>query len=523
MTLPVRTAGAVTGQAVARVDGRQKVTGSARYAADNPVAEVLYAALVCSTVARGTVERVDGSAAVKDQNVLRVIDSFDGVTLPFDPRKVAFFGQPVAVVVANTLEAATHGASQVTLRYDAATQVSDIDSTQAKPQPGQRQKDYTRGDPDRALHNADVVSDLRFSIVRYNHNPMELPSTVASWDGDRLTIWDKAQGINSAQAVYGKAFGIPPEHVRVICPFIGGAFGSAGGTWPHQIIAAFAAKQMRRPVKLILTRKQMYSGIGYRPASRQRLAIGADRAGTITAIVHEGNTESARYQLFEDSITGPAKFLYNSPNMRSTYRVVPLDVNVGCPMRGPGATPGAFVLESGIDDLAHRLGLDPIEMRLRNQPDRDQTTNLPFSSPRLADCLTQGATAFGWSQRKAVPRSVHDGNELIGIGMAAAGYHTNRSESAAQVRINGDGTADVFSATCDMGPGTYTSMSQVAADALGLPMQRVRFSLGDSQFPKAPSHSGSRTMASVGSAVYVASNSLRDRFIRTAIVILGRH
>jgi xanthine dehydrogenase YagR molybdenum-binding subunit len=521
MTLPVRTAGAVTGQAVARVDGRQKVTGSARYAADNPVAEVLYAALVCSTVARGTVERVDGSAAVKDQNVLRVIDSFDGVTLPFDPRKVAFFGQPVAVVVANTLEAATHGASQVTLRYAAATQVSDIDSTQAKPQPGQRQKDYTRGDPDRALHNADVVSDLRFSIVRYNHNPMELPSTVASWDGDRLTIWDKAQGINSAQAVYGKAFGIPPEHVRVICPFIGGAFGSAGGTWPHQIIAAFAAKQMRRPVKLILTRKQMYSGIGYRPASRQRLAIGADRAGTITAIVHEGNTESARYQLFEDSITGPAKFLYNSPNMRSTYRVVPLDVNVGCPMRGPGATPGAFVLESGIDDLAHRLGLDPIEMRLRNQPDRDQTTNLPFSSPRLADCLTQGATAFGWSQRKPVPRSVHDGNELIGIGMAAAGYHTNRSESAAQVRINGDGTADVFSATCDMGPGTYTSMSQVAADALGLPMQRVRFSLGDSQFPKAPSHSGSRTMASVGSAVYVASNSLRDRFIRTAIVDPG--
>jgi xanthine dehydrogenase YagR molybdenum-binding subunit len=368
------------------------------------------------------------------------------------------------------------------------------------------------------MHEADVVSDLRYSIVRYNHNPMELPSTVVSWDGDRLTVWDKAQGINAAQAAYGKAFGIPPNNVRVICPFIGGAFGSAGGTWPHQIMAAFAARQVRAPVKLVLTRKQMYNGIGYRPASRQRLAIGADRAGAITAIVHEGRTESARYQLFEDSITGPAKFLYNSPNMRSTYRVVPLDVNVGCPMRGPGATPGSFVLESGVDDLAYRLGLDPIELRVRNQPDRDQTSNLPFSTPRLPDCLRQGAAAFGWSRRNPVARSVREGDELIGVGVAAAGYHTNRSEADAQVRINGDGTADVFSATCDMGPGTYTSMTQVAADALGLPLQRVRFSLGDSRFPKAPSHSGSRTMASVGSAVFVASNTLRDKFIRTAVV-----
>jgi len=518
MTHPVQAAAAVTGQPIARVDGRQKVTGAARYAADNPVHDVLYAALVCSAVARGTVESIDSSAAVKDHDVVRVIDGFGGLTLPFDPGKVAFFGQPVAVVVANTLEAAAHGASVVKVRYNTSAQVSDIDSPQATPQPGQRQKDYTRGDPDGALRSADVVSDRQYSIVRYNHNPMELPSTIASWEGDRLTVWDKAQGINAAQAAYGNAFGIPPDHVRVICPFIGGAFGSAGGTWPHQIMAAFAAKQVRRPVKLVLTRKQMYSGIGYRPTSRQRLAIGADRAGTIKAIVHEGHTESARYQLFEDSITGPAKFLYNSPNMRSTYRVVPLDVNVGCPMRGPGATPGTFVLESGIDDLSHRLGLDPIDFRLRNQPNLDQTNGLPFSTPRLADCLTQGANVFGWSRRDPTPRSVRDGNELIGIGVAAAGYHTNRSEAAARVRINADGTADVFSATCDMGPGTYTSMTQVAADALGLPLQRVRFSLGDSAFPKAPSHSGSRTMASVGSAVFVASNSLRDRLIRTAVV-----
>ena len=421
MTHPIEAAAAVTGQPITRVDGRLKVTGAARYAADNPITGVLYAALVCSTVARGTVERIDGSAALKDEDVVRVIDSFRGVTLPFDPGKVAFFGQPLAVVVAKTLEAATHGASLVTVRYDAAAQITDIESSSANPQPGQRQTDYTRGDPDGALGRADVASDLRYSTIRYNHNPMELPSTIASWDGDRLTVWDKAQGINSAQAAYGKAFGIPPDHVRVICPFIGGAFGSAGGTWPHQIMTAFAAKQTRQPVKLVMSRKQMYNGVGYRPTSRQRLAIAADRTGTITAIVHEGHTESARYQLFEDSITGPAKFLYNSPNMRSTYRVVPLDINVGCPMRGPGATPGTFVLESGIDDLASRLRLDPIELRLRNQPDRDQTNGLPFSTQRLSDCLKQGAAAFGWSRRERCPSLDTRGRRIDRHGHGSGG------------------------------------------------------------------------------------------------------
>jgi xanthine dehydrogenase YagR molybdenum-binding subunit len=262
----------------------------------------------------------------------------------------------------------------------------------------------------------------------------------------------------------------------------------------------------------------MYTGIGYRPASRQRLAIGADRSGKIAAIIHEGRTESSRYQLFEDSITGPAKFLYDSPNMRSTYRVVPLDVNVGCPMRGPGATPGTFVLESGLDDLAHRLAIDPIDLRIRNEPKDDQTNGLPFSTRRLTECMKQGAAKFGWAQRNPAPRAVRDRNELIGFGMAAAGYHVNRSASDAQVRINADGTADVYSATCDMGPGTYTSMAQVAADALGLPLPKVRFSLGDSRFPKAPSHSGSRTMASVGSAVLTVANSLRDNLVRMAVV-----
>jgi xanthine dehydrogenase YagR molybdenum-binding subunit len=511
----------IAGQPVTRVDGRLKVTGRALYAADNPATDLVYAALVCSTVARGSVRRIDPAAAVRDHDVLRVLTDFGGVKLPYDIRQVSCFGQPVAVVVATTLEGAMHGASLVDVLYQPGPQLTNIDAPQAEQKPGTRTRDYARGNADDALRGAAVVTDLRYSIERNNHNPMELPSTVASWDGGRLTVWDKVQSISGAQQAYADAFGVPTEQVRVISPFVGGAFGSAGTTWPHQLLAAFAARQMRRPVKLVLSRKQIYSGIGYRPTSRQRMAIGADRSGRISTIVHEAHTETSRYNAYEDNLMTAPRFLYLAPNMRSTYRVVPLDINPPTFMRGPGATTGAFALESAMDDLAYRLGIDPIELRLRNEPDRDQSDNLPFSTRRLTDCIRQGSETFGWSRRNATPRSVRDGNQLIGVGVAAAAYHTQRSQCAAWARINADGTADVQSGTSDMGPGTYTSMTQVAADALGIPLSRVRFALGDSRFPAAPPHSGSRTMASVGSAVFTTANMLRDRFIRTAIVDPG--
>ena len=520
MTRPLPAA-VISGQPVTRVDGRLKVTGKALYAADNPAPDLVYAALVCSSIARGSVERIDPAAAVRDREVLRVITDFGGVKLPYDIRQVSCFGQPVAVVVAATLEAAMHGAALVDVRYRPGPQMTNIDAPQAEQKPGTRTRDYARGDADGALRGAAVITDLHYSIMRNNHNPMEIPATVASWDGDRLTVWDKVQSISGAQKTYADAFGVPSDHVRVISPFVGGAFGSAGTTWPHQLLAAFAAKQIRRPVKLLLTRKQYYSGIGYRPTSRQRMAIGVDRSGRIGSIVHEARTETSRYNAYEDNLMTGARFMYGSPNMRSTYRVVPLDINPPTFMRGPGATTGTFALESAMDDLAFRLGIDPIELRLRNEPDRDLSENLPFSTRRLTDCFRQGSDAFGWSRRNTTPRSTRDGNQLIGIGMAAAGYHTSRSQCAALARINADGTADVQCGTSDMGPGTYTSMTQVAADALGLPLNRVRFALGDSRFPEAPSHSGSRTMASVGSAVFTTANMLRDRFVRTAVVDPG--
>ena len=407
MTRPLPAA-VVSGQPVTRVDGKLKVTGKALYAADNPAPDLVYAALVCSTIARGSVERIDPAAAVRDRDVLRVLTDFGGVKLPYDIRQVSCFGQPVAVVVATTLEAAMHGAALVEVRYRPGSQMTNIDAPQAEQRPGTRTRDYARGNADNALRGAAAVTDLHYSIMRNNHNPMEIPATVASWDGDRLTVWDKVQSISGAQKSYADAFGVPGDHVRVISPFVGGAFGSAGTTWPHQLLAAFAARQVRRPVKLLLTRKQYYSGIGFRPTSRQRMAIGADRSGRISAIVHEAHTETSRYNAYEDNLMTGARSMYGSPNMRSTYRVVPLDINPPTFMRGPGATTGAFALESAMDDLAFRLGMDPIELRLRNEPDRDLSENLPFSTRRLTDCFRQGSEAFGWSRRNPTPRSTRE-------------------------------------------------------------------------------------------------------------------
>jgi xanthine dehydrogenase YagR molybdenum-binding subunit len=518
MTHALPAAYAFSGQPITRVDGQLKVTGKAPYAADNQLPGLLYAALVCSTVARGDVDHIDTGAALRHRDVLRVLTDFTGMKLPFDTLQVCFFGQPVAVVVATTLEAATHAASLVDVRYSSWPPLTDIDAPQALPQPGRFNHDYVRGDADQALRHASMVTDLRFSIARNNHNPMELPATVAKWDGEKLTVWDKVQSISSARQSYAEAMSVPQDHVRVISPFVGGAFGSAGQTWPHQLLAAFAARRMQRPVKLVLTRKQMYSGIGYRPTSRQRMAIGADQSGHIVAMIHEGRTETAIYDTYEDGLVGNPRFLYRVPNMRSTYRVVPLDVNLPTNMRGPGVVSGMFALESSMDDLAHRLGMDPIELRTRNEPDADQAEGMPFSTRRLTDCLHQGAASFGWNRRNPMPGATHDGDHLVGIGVAAAAFPTMRSQCAAIARVLADGTAEVQSGTSDMGPGTYTSMTQVAADALGMPLSRVRFALGDSRFPPAPGHWGSQTMASVGSAVFAAANMLHDRFIRTAVI-----
>ncbi|MEV0089561.1 xanthine dehydrogenase family protein molybdopterin-binding subunit [Saccharopolyspora sp. NPDC050642] len=513
-----------------RVDGTLKVTGRASYAADHDIEGVVFAAVVDGTIGRGRITGIDTRAARAQPGVLTVISHLNAPRLAYQPNsgsnnpdgarlrvfqddQVLFHGHPVAVVVATTLETARHAASLVDVRYDAARPSTDLNSA-----PAGTPTTYARGDAEAALRSAEVRLEMGYRLARNHHNPMEPHATIARWDGDRLTVWDKTQWVvGGTQQELAAVFGIPAESVRVISPFVGGGFGSGLRAWPHVTIAALAARETRRPVKLVLTRRQMYFGTGYRPAYEYRMRLGSDRRGRLVAMTHDIRGETATYEKFTEAVLSPGQMLYSMPNVSQAYATVPLDLNAPTYMRGPGTATAAFALESAIDELAHEIGVDPIELRLRNEPERDESTNLPFSTRRLRECYRVGAREFGWNRRNPRPGSTRDGDWLIGTGMAAAVYHTARMAARAYVRLGADGTALVQSATSDMGPGTYTSMPQVAADVLGLTMREVRFELGDSLMPPTPPHGGSMTMASVGSAVQDGCDKVRQQAIALAV------
>ncbi|RVX42687.1 xanthine dehydrogenase YagR molybdenum-binding subunit [Nonomuraea polychroma] len=520
------------GTPLSRVDGRLKVTGQATYAAEHDVRGVVHGVIVTSTVGRGRITGIDTRAAVEQPGVLKVISHLNAPKLPYRPfrgvpdpargerlrvfqdDRVRFFGQPVAVVVAETLEIAQHAASLVKVGYDGERPATDMASPAGSPN---QPENYQRGNVDQALGRAHARLEQTYRLNREHHNPMEPHATIARWDGDRLTVWDKTQIVLNTRADLATVFGIPEESVRVVSPFVGGAFGSALRAWPHVAIAALAAREARRPVKVVLTRKQMYSGTGFRPVTEYKLTLGADQRGRLTAAVHDIRAETSVYEDYREALTVQGQMVYATPNVRQTYRSIPLDVNTPTWMRGPGAATAAYAIECAMDELAYELGMDPIELRLRNEPDRDPGTGVPFSTRRLRECFGIGSRTVGWDERNPRPRSAHDGNWLIGTGVAVATYHTQRAPAQALARLDADGTAIVQCATSDMGPGTYTSMTQVAADALGLPIPRVRFQLGDSTMPPAPPHGGSMTMASVGSAVQDTCDKLRRQAIRLAV------
>jgi xanthine dehydrogenase YagR molybdenum-binding subunit len=519
---------AAVGAPLSRVDGRLKVTGQAKYAADHHIDGVVHAVIVDSTVGRGRITGIDTEDAVAQPGVLRVISHRNaprlayrdntgsnnppGERLPaFQDDRVRFFGQPVAVVVATSLEAAQYAARRVEVRYDAEQPSTDLTSAATD-----EAATYARGDADAALRSAEVRLEMSYRAGRNHHNPMEPHATIARWDADRLTVWDKTQWVGGTQAELAAVFGLPQEAVRVISPFVGGGFGSGLRCWPHVTVAALAAREVGRPVKLVLTRTQLYFGTGYRPAYQYDVRLGADRRGRLAAMVHDIRAETSTYEQFTEAAMVPGQMLYRTPHVRQAYRTVPLDVNTPVWMRGPGFTTAAFAIESAMDELAHELGVDPIELRLRNEPDDDQSNGLPFSTRRLRECFSVGAREFGWHRRHPRPGSTRDGHWLIGTGTAAAVYDTVRNAAQAHVRLDADGTAVVEAATSDMGPGTYTSMTQVAADALGLTMSSVDFRLGDSTMPAVPPHGGSQTMASVGSAVRDGCERLRQQAIHLA-------
>ncbi|MGX5207984.1 xanthine dehydrogenase family protein molybdopterin-binding subunit [Streptomyces violaceus] len=520
---------AAVGAPLSRVDGRLKVTGKAQYAAEFDVDGVVHAVIVDASIGRGRITSIDTGIAEKHPGVLRVISHRNAPKLPyrdnsgsnnlpgrrlrvFQDDRVLFHGQPVAVVVATTLEAAQHGASLVRVEYDAEQPSTDLH--EAKPD---KPTNYARGDADAGLASSAVRLDLTYRLARNHHNPMEPHATIARWDGDKVTVWDKTQWVMGTRDEIAAVFDLPADAVRVINPFVGGGFGSGLRCWPHTIVAAVAARETKRPVKLVLSRRQMYFGTGFRPTYEYRLRLGSDRRGRLTAATHDIDAETSSYETFTEGVMAPGQMLYSMPHVSQTYRTVPLDVNTPIWMRGPGFASASFVIESAMDELAHKLGVDPIELRRRNEPSEDEAKNLPFSTRRLRECYTVGAREFGWDRRNPRPRSTRDGDWLVGLGMAAGVYDPGRFPAQARARLHADGTAVVEAAATDMGPGTYTSQTQVAADALGLTMRTVTFRLGDSLYPQTGPHGGSSTMASVGSAVVDACNKVRQQAIELAV------
>jgi xanthine dehydrogenase YagR molybdenum-binding subunit len=526
---------AFIGQPVSRIDGRQKVTGQAIYAAEFDQPNQAYAAVVRSTIAAGRITSIETAEAEQAPGIIAVLTHHNAPKLAYAPHKgftdpvvgerlhvlqddrVNHQGQPIALLIADTPEQASHAAmlARVTYAPEAGTtditRVEPVLPTQQKTDQGEMQPPETRrGDPDRALAAAEVRVDQTYVIPRENHNPIEMHATIAAWEGDRLTLWDKSQWVHGVAEEIAAVFGLAAENVRVVSPFVGGAFGSGLRTWPHVTLAALGARVAGRPVKLMLSRREMYYGVGYRPHTVQRVALGASRDGRLAAILHDGYQETSTYEEFSEALLDASRFLHACPNVYTRHRIAPMNVHTPTYMRAPGEASGVFALESAMDELAVALNVDPVELRLRNEPEQDEFKKLPFSSRSTRECYRVGGERFGWSRRTPESRSMRDGRLLIGWGLAAANYPANYAPASAKARLLPDGTAEVTSAASDMGPGTWTSMTQVAADALGMPIERVKLTLGDSRMPKTPPHGGSMTMASVGSAVQAACRRARE-------------
>ncbi len=528
----------ITGQPIDRKDGRQKVTGAAHYAAEFPIPSVVHAVLVQSTIAAGQVAGFELSTAQNMPGVLAIITPDNALKLKqqgSSPQSVAvpllqdngivYNGQHVAVVVADTLERAQAAAAEVKVRYKEAeaqtTMQSALDQAYVPKnfRNGQRPPDSARGNTAGAFDAAPIRFEATYTTPVEHHNPMEPHATIAAWDGDRLTVWTATQGVGGAQQTLAGLFGIDKSDVRVICPFLGGGFGCKGSTWPPATLAAMAAKIVDRPVKLVLSRAQMYTSNGFRPATVQKLAFGVEPDGTLQSMRHDGISQMSMPALgeFVEPVALATEMLYACPNVSITHRLVAVNQGLPTYMRAPGEASGVFALESALDEIAAELQIDPIALRLKNYADTDQGEGLPFSSKRLRECYAQGAATFGWDRRTPAPRSMRDGRYLVGMGMATATYPINQSPANVRVRLMASGDAVLQSGTQDIGTGTYTVMAQLAADALGLPIERVRFELGDTRFPPAPGSGGSQTAASVGSAVLAACQQARDHAVAMAI------
>ena len=523
------------GKSVSRIDGHDKVTGAAKYAGEFNESGLAYGSVVTSTIAKGRIARIDASEALRVEGVLAVLTHENRPAMakadraykddvapdkgkPFRPLyddKVWFSGQPIALVLATEWEIARFAASLVRVTYKEKRHATDIFAN-CKRAFELKRPAKPRGNAKKAYAAAAVRHEAEYFVPTEYHNPMELYAATAIWNGGgKLTVYDKTQGVQNVQRYLHGVCKMKPEHLRVMSPYTGGAFGSGLRPQYEGVLAVLGARALERSVRLVLTRRQMY-GLGHRPASIERLALGANCGGTLDAISHEAIAETSQYEDFFRNDTTWSGLLYTCANTNYVHKLVRLDRPTSCDMRAPGAATGVYALECAMDELAVALAVDPMELRLRCYSERDQNNDFPYTSKALRECYREGSQTFGWEKRNPEPRSMRDGTDLVGWGMATGVWDALRMPFDARITLTANGHAEIACAASDIGTGTYTIMAQVGADKLGLPLDNVTVKLGDSSLPLAQVEGGSWTAASVSQAITNAADEIRKELLRLA-------
>jgi xanthine dehydrogenase YagR molybdenum-binding subunit len=521
------------GQPISRIDGRLKVTGGARYTADIAPETIVHAAIVYSTIANGRIVSIDTAAAESAPGVLAVLTHKNmqrmkalpwshlhpqGQTyLPLQDDQIHYAGQPVALVIAATLDQATYAGTLTKVAYEShPPKVFDLRTAKEDAiEPPQRMWPLSSsiGDADKAIADAAVKIGHTYTMPDRHHNPMEPHVTLAVWDDTgTLTLYDSTQMVVGTRKLVSLVLGLPEEKINVVCEFLGGGFGGKSWSWPHTLLAALAAKMVNRPVRLQLSRAQMYSMVGHQPATVQTVVLGADHDGNLAGIRHDSVNPTSVFDDYVEYAAMASRHLWRaSGGIATSHKVVHVNRNSPVVLRAPMEAQGHFALECAMDELAHETGIDPVELRLRNDAETDPYSGRPFSTRALRECMTEGAARFGWDKRTPEPRSMRHGRYFVGQGMAAAIYTHWRWPGKARVTLNGDGSALVQAAAHDIGTGTYTIMAQVAADALGLPPDRVNVRLGDTRLPESHPAIGSSTTANGTAAVMLAAQAVREK------------
>jgi CO/xanthine dehydrogenase Mo-binding subunit len=519
------TSGPASGAPVDRVDGRLKVAGAAPYPSDVRYPDMAHAAFVRSTIAAGRILAIEVTAAEAVGGVQAIITHDNAPRLgraaasvlgppppaPLQDDRILHNGQYVAVVVADTPQQAAEAARRVVVTYDRAEAALDLDDPRGESVANPFGWDAARGDVEAGLADADVVHEAVYTTADNTNNPLGLFTTVAAWQGDGLVLHDASQWTSNVRTTVAAAFGLPEPSVRVHAPYVGGGFGAGLRAWPHVVLAALAARVVRRPVKVTLTRPEMFTGVGHRPSTVQRLRVGAKRDGELVAIEHEALQSVAMEDDNLEPVSGVAADGYACANVSA--RDIQRRLNIPCPgsMRAPGHAQGSFALESALDELAYELRMDPLELRLRNYAGTHPQLGLPWSSKALRECCAVGAERFGWAARDPRVASMTDGRWQVGYGLAGVSYPWWQVRCRVRVTIGADGTADVRSAATDIGTGTYTVMQQLAAELLGLELSQVRVGLGDSDMPWSPAAGGSGLTGALGNAVHLACKAVVER------------